>query len=275
MRVVLLGADGDADERLQLAARAVDRRAAARPRSGVRVRSPLGPLISSSPMLETVTISSATTLRVDLGGVVAALEEQPLPASCPRILRGSLGSKIIEIASQLVTQPMIVPSSGSTHQYGNAWTMKIVGMPHAKPKKKPKLMMNFSSRSPTSRNMRLDSSGRFSRWRMTISLTSSSWSMLPPIRSTTTSWTMPGSSLLDAVVDGLRGPAAGGRATAAGARSCIVCSTRSRMSSRDDRAGCARRAPRGRATRRSPTRRRSWRSSCRRRSSPSSPRGSG
>ena len=69
----------------------------------------------------------------------------------------------------------------------------MIGMPHEKPKKKPKLMMNFSSRSPTSRNMRLDSSGRFSRWRMTISLTSSRWSMLPPIRSTTTSWTIPGS----------------------------------------------------------------------------------
>jgi hypothetical protein len=31
-------------------------------------------------------------------------------------LRGSIGSKIIRIASQFVAQPTSVPSTGSTHQ---------------------------------------------------------------------------------------------------------------------------------------------------------------
>ena len=50
---------------------------------------------------------------------------------------------------------MIVPAIGRTHQCGTACVRKITGMPSRKPKKKPKLMMNRSSRAPTSVKIRL------------------------------------------------------------------------------------------------------------------------
>ncbi len=54
-------------------------------------------------------------------------------------------------------------------------------MPSAKPKKKPKLTMKRSSLSPTSRKIRLASSGWASiRW-ITISFRSTSWSKWVPI----------------------------------------------------------------------------------------------
>ena len=42
-------------------------------------------------------------------------------------------------------QPTTTPQIGSTHQYGNASTMKITGIPSRKPKMKPKLIISRSS----------------------------------------------------------------------------------------------------------------------------------
>src|SRR5205823_3200983 len=68
----------------------------------------------------------------------------------------------------------------------------INGKPQRKPKMPPKRMMKRSSFWPTSRKIRLQSSGCSSRWRITISFTSSRSSMLCPIRRVT-SRTMSGS----------------------------------------------------------------------------------
>ena len=92
-----------------------------------------------------------------------------------------------------MSQPTTTPQIGSTHQYGNASTMKITGIPSRKPKMKPKLIISRSSRLPTSSNTRLASSGWASRWRITMIFGSSTWSMFSAISPVMISSTISGS----------------------------------------------------------------------------------
>ena len=99
------------------------------------------------------------------------------------IMRGSTGSKITHIPSRFVVQPTTTPSNGSSHQFGMKCVITATGIPSRNPNRKPKLTISRSSRAPKSLKILLTSAGFFSKWSITISLGSISWSMYSPVAS--------------------------------------------------------------------------------------------
>ncbi len=80
---------------------------------------------------------------------------------------------------------MMIPATGTTHHCGTTNVRNSNGIPSRNPNTKPKLMIIRSSFLPTSWKILLASVGSASMCLMTISFTSSSWSMFSPIPSVT------------------------------------------------------------------------------------------